>query len=164
MKQRIKAIIGSLISAIVAMLGFSGCNGGEAPDEPGALMYGSPYGEFQFNGLVTDGSGSPIEKARVIVRTVVDEHGNYIHRPVICDTVFTDKSGMYKGAMRTNTDTAMILCEDPAGKYLSDSTEVALKYISSKQPEYKEFQGGDWFVGTATAKTNFTLRKVPEKE
>lgn len=153
MKQRIMGIVGSLISAIVSMLGFSGCDGGAASDEPGALMYGSPHGEFQFSGLVTDGSGTPIEKARVIVRTVKDEDGNYIHWPIICDTVFTDKAGLYKGEMKTSSATAMILCEDPAGHYRPDSTEVVLKY---KDP------GENMFVGTATAITNFSLSKTSE--
>ncbi|MBD5346273.1 MAG: hypothetical protein HDR92_03970 [Bacteroides sp.] len=153
MKQKLSAIVGSLMSVILGLLGFSSCDQSE-PDDPMLLMYGSPYGEFKFSGLVTDEAGAPVEKARIIVRTVSDEKGNYYYTPYGTDTVMTDNKGKYEGKMGTNFPSVRLLCEDPSGQYKPDSTDLQLKY--------KDGEG--WFMGTASSVTNFKLKKADKKE
>lgn len=61
MKNRLTAIFGTLLSAIVSMLGFSACSSQ-------ADMYGSPYGDFKISGIVTDEADKPVAGARIMVR------------------------------------------------------------------------------------------------
>lgn len=151
MKQKLTAIVGPVISSILAMLGFSSCSDVEAD------MYGTPHADFKVSGLVTDDEDTPIDKARVIIRPYGHMDGQYFLDEYQCDTLTTDIAGKYKGQI-TNifpSDKIVIVCEDPQGGYQTDSVEVKPKY---------EKGGKKWFVGVATAEANFKLKKAENEE
>lgn len=146
MKQRLAAIVGSIFSAIIAMLGFSAC--------VAELMYGSPNGDFRVSGLVTDEEGAPVDKARVIVRPYGFGDGHYFLRDYECDTLSTDIAGKYRGEINGfPSKKIVIVCEDPQGGYQTDSVEVTPKYVNGDN---------DWYMGVATAEVNFKLKKAEE--
>ncbi|MDE6792417.1 MAG: radical SAM-associated putative lipoprotein [Muribaculaceae bacterium] len=152
MKFRFSTFLTTVFSSFLAFLGFSSCdndNGSEI-----SMMYGSPYGEFKFSGLVTDEEGNPIKDARVIVRTHTDEEGSFFM--LDSDTVATNASGEYKGERDTWVHEARIVCQDPKGDFLPDSTVVALDYTKDRNET--------WYMGTANVTTNFTLKKDPKGE
>lgn len=144
MKSKLIAIIESLISAVIALLGFSSCDS--------EVMYGSPNGDFRVSGLVTDEEGIPIDKARVIVRPYVFGDGMYYHHE--CDTLTTDLAGKYWGEINgIPSSKIVIVCEDPQGAYQPDSVEIKPKYENGDH---------DWYEGVATAEVNFKLNKAAE--
>ncbi len=156
MKHKFTAIFGSMISAIIAMLGFSSCSESDEPFEDIPLMYGTPHAEFKFSGLVTDENGKPIDKARVIVRPYGYGDGHYILHQNAVDTVSTDVAGKYKGELSCFPSQKIVLvCEDPRGAYQTDSVEVRPKY-----------ENGDhnWDFGVAKAEANFKLKKAAKEE
>ena len=147
MKKKFASIIGSIFSAIIAMLGFSSCEA--------EYMYGTPNGDFRVSGLVTDEEGAPVNKARVIVRPYGFGDGHYFLNDYECDTLSTDIAGKYRGELkrRSPSKKIVIVCEDPQGGYQTDSVEVNPKY-----------EGGDhdWYMGAATAEVNFKLKKAED--
>ena len=150
MKQKLTAIVGSVVSSILAMLGFSSCSDVEAD------MYGTPHADFKVSGLVTDDEDAPVNKARVIIRPYEYYNGQYFLDKYQCDTLTTDVAGKYKGQITGfPSDKIVIVCEDPQGGYQTDSVEVKPKY-----------ENGDksWFVGVATAEANFKLKKAENEE
>ncbi len=148
MKERLTAIVGSVISAIVALLGFSGCDDSSSQLD----MYGTPYGDFRVSGLVTDEEGAPVNKARIIVRPYGFGDRHYIPQKV--DTLSTDMAGMYNGEISDFPSTKIVIvCEDPKGAYKTDSVEV--------KPKYENGDNG-WYSGVATAEVNFKLKKEKE--
>lgn len=152
MKLRLFSFFSSLISSFLALIGFAGCD--SEGNEP-AVMYGTPHGDFRFNGLVNDEGGAPIKDARVIVRPHSDKNGNFFLWDA--DTVYTDITGKYNGEMPSFTNKVMIVCEDPQKQFMPDSTVVSLNYV-------KPDKNDPWHIGTATTTVDFTLKKASEKE
>lgn len=61
MRNKLAAIVGSVMSAIIALLGFSSCS--EPEPEPVPDMYGSPYATFKVSGNLTDEIGELVGSA-----------------------------------------------------------------------------------------------------
>ena len=132
-----------LLSGLLLLLGFGSCN-----DEKNMLTaYGMPYSTFEVKGKVTQTTtGLPVEGAQVVVK-MVEEGGHYV-RPL--DTVRTDGQGNYqwKGE-HLFTHTVRVVCSDPSGSCLSDSTEVSV-----------EPKGGKgWYQGSDSKQVDFTLKE-----
>lgn len=157
-----RRIWGSLLTAVLAMLGFS-CS--EGLDDDGGnliLMYGTPTGEFQISGLVTDEQNGPVNGARVISRTYKydgrdheTEHGYIVDIAWYNDTTFTDAKGHYHLEKRGSFPygEVMVVVQDPSGVYESTYKEVKLDYQGNAD---------GWYVGKAEATANFTLKKAGE--
>ncbi len=146
MKQKITTIVGAVMSAIVAILGFSSCEA--------EYMYGTPHGDFRVSGLVTDEEGAPVNKARIIVRPYGFGNGEFFLHDYECDTLVTDIAGKYRGEISgVPSKKVVIVCEDPQGGYQTDSVEVKPKYENGDH---------DWYEGAATAEVNFKLKKAEE--
>lgn len=152
MKQKFAAIVGSVVSYIIAMLGFASCSS----DDVVEYMYGTPHADFQVSGLVTGEEDAPVNKARVIVRPYGYGDGQHFLNEHDCDTLTTDIAGKYEGQITSfPSDKIVIVCEDPQGGYETDSIEVKPKY---------ENGSNNWFLGVATAEVNFKLKKAGNKE
>lgn len=147
-------IIGSMLIAVLALLGFSSCSETDGDDNM-VYMYGTPQGEFQISGLVTDEEGEPLDSARVISRWFpysgndLETENGYAVR--YADTAYTDSKGHYnlENKHTTNREVMMVV-QDPKGGYESTFKTVKL--------EYKGGDGG-WNIGKAEATANFTLKK-----
>lgn len=146
----LKRMVGSLLTAVLAILGFSSCK-----EE---LMYGTPHGEFEISGIVTDEAGDPMEGMRVISRSrrsTGDDSEYGYSTTENCDTVYTDSKGHYVIEQETiaGPKWAFVLAEDPDGGYESAYEELNLKY-----------HGGDhdWYFGKAVATADFVLKKTEE--
>lgn len=141
-------LVGALLTAVLAVLGLSSCNG--------EYMYGTPHADFEISGIVTDEEGDPMEGVRVISRSRRDagEGTDYGYSTTIdCDTAYTDAKGHY---LIERTDVfgpkwVFVLAEDPEGGYGPEYEELHLKY-----------QGGDhdWYDGKAVVTADFVLKKI----
>lgn len=144
----IMRFVGTLLTAVLAILGFSGCK-----EE---LMYGTPHSDFEISGIVTDEDGDPMEGIRVISRSdrsTGEGSENGYSTTAGCDTVYTDPSGHYviQRECISGPKWVMVLAEDPEGRYESAYEELNLKY-----------HGGDhdWYGGKAVATADFVLKKA----
>ncbi len=144
MKFSIKNIPVAMMSGIMSLLGFASC------DNEGGEMYGTPHADYSVSGLVTDTEGTPVEGARVIVRT--DYNNEKPIDPCYSDTVYTDKDGKYlnEGSLFPQSK-VKVVCQDPDGNLASDSTIVDLEYDKSK--------ADGWYRGQGRATVDFKLKK-----
>lgn len=157
-ESKLKAIIGSLLTAVLATLGFSSCNS----EESGMVEYGTPHADFQISGLVDDEAGMPVENARVISRPYKAKYIACEHPDINgystddgCDTVYTDVNGHYD--LKSNIfpeDIIELVVEDPETEYETVYKEVDLEYKG----------GSGWYQGKATATVDFTLKKAENKD
>lgn len=153
--SRITMIVSTMLSSLLALLGFSGC------DNEVLVEYGTPHADFKITGLVDSGAGAPVAKARIITRQIKlkgtedlpqDRDVNGYSLIYGCDTTYTDDAGRYTlmGYSYLSSREIEIVAEKPDDGYA---------------PAYKltelEYKGGDgrWNIGTATATINFTLQK-----
>jgi putative lipoprotein (rSAM/lipoprotein system) len=131
-----------LLLGLLALLGFTQC------DIAGAVEYGTPNCNFTLKGKVQNEQGEPINKVRIITRMLRQDSEAIYY--AASDTV--EVNGTYRIDFRgVIPDRACrVVCEDPAGVYRADSTEVKV-----------EPTGGDgkWYQGSDTKEVNFTLKK-----
>lgn len=133
-----------LSAAILGLLGFSSC-GDALGDEPD--MYGTPVGEFEIKGAVTNESSAPVPDAEVqVIGRWVDDLGN---ESFSNDTIFvkTDSKGLYEKGI--------------FGWYPFESVKVrcvAPDYDISSQIITLKYNGGSgWDYGTTSAIVDFKL-------
>lgn len=146
MKRNILSFINRSLAALLALLGFQACE--SFPDKYGvpAPEYGTPYAEFEVQGKVTDTKQEPLKD--ILVAIEISDNGYSGLR----DTLYTDESGEYhwKGGAFP-LDSAKIVVNDTTGKYVSDSTKVALSYDRTK--------ADGWYRGVGTAEADFELKE-----
>lgn len=135
-----------MISGALALLGVASCST-EAPCE-----YGTPYCTFGLKGKVTEQEGGTVlEGKRIIIKPAnAQTASNHVLREYP-DTLLTGKDGTYRWEKQEFSDETefRIICEDPAGVYAADSTDVKMKPTG----------GSGWNVGHDEKEVNFTLKK-----
>ncbi|MDE6340967.1 MAG: radical SAM-associated putative lipoprotein [Muribaculaceae bacterium] len=143
-KFRLSAMLSPLWVALLALLGYS-C-------ENNADMYGTPYGEWEIKGEVTDEDNKPVADARILV-IYPEMNSSQFDSPEFEDCwVMTDKSGRYISENGGFPSTLKVVCipDDPVLR--SDSTMVELKYSGKKKKD-------PWNWGSAKATVDFKLKK-----
>lgn len=133
-----------LLSGAMALLGFSAC--GSNGDYP--IEYGMPRADYEIKGSVTDEAGTRLSGMRIITKTLIGEVGD---RPHLRDTVATDAAGAFILEKKDETSEGRyrVICEDPAGNYQADSTEVKMTPKGGK----------GWYQGSDSKEVNFELKK-----
>lgn len=133
--------VNRLLSMVLVLLGFSSC---ESLVDPGEEMYGTPHADFEIKGAVMSDDGVPVSEAEIVMK-----YPDAVYP--IAEPIYTDENGVY-GAMYSDwtTGKVRIVCNDPAGVYESDSTDITLKFNGKKS---------DWYMGKAEAEVNFRLKK-----
>lgn len=152
MKAKILSGINSLLSSLVAMLGFNSCifiacDYGVVGPEPIVCEYGVPHAELVVSGNVTDESDKPVKNIRVQLH-----NDGY----AVSDYSYTDEKGSY--SLRDGItpwdapDSLWVVATDTADVYEADSVRVPVVIDESKGD-------GDWLVGEAKAEANFQLKQ-----
>lgn len=133
MARKVHTWINGILAAIVGLIGY-GCAGGMVSE------YGCPYAELEVSGQVTNEEGEALQNIQVVVQ------------PEWYDTLYTDSLGQfdktYEGVFPK--DQQLIIVNDTAGVYASDTTLVDVTY-----------SGGDgkWNSGRGEAQADFQLKK-----
>ena len=112
MNKKKKWEVGRLLSGILALLGFAGCNG-EAP-----CLYGTPSVDYRVLGTVTDEQGKPLKDIQVIVNnpnswSYYDDNASRESLPpqITPDTLYTDKKGNFTSRKAKAFDASNIVVE-----------------------------------------------------
>lgn len=143
MKSKIISRINMIISALIAMLGFSSC----IPK----CEYGVPHTEFRASGTITDENKKPIENIQVDIRhegkSLLWQGGSY-----------TGKNGKYSVQSGWNFsapfDSLDIVATDTAGVYATDSVRVSTE--TNKKGD------GHWLQGVAEVTADIHMKTITE--
>lgn len=107
-----------------------------------------PHADYEIKGSVTDEAGTQLSGMRIITKTLIGELGDH---PYLRDTVATDAAGAFVLEKKDETSEGRyrVICEDPAGNYQADSTEVKMTPKGGK----------GWYQGSDSKEVNFELKK-----
>lgn len=152
MRVNIPAIISRLCALCMGLLGFGCSSLNNEPED----MYGTPTGEWEIKGMVTDEAGKTVPDANIKV-ALPDEDSNRFS----ITTVETDDGGNYvvRDKEYGPYSCLKVVCipEDP--NLSSDSTIVKLKYVKDK-----DSKSNFWFIGKAEATVDFVLKPAEDKD
>lgn len=146
-KKRWLQFCNRTMSGVLALLGFTSCEGLGLGNEP--CEYGQPYARYEIKGKVVDAQKQAISNARIVVKQLEMKSDEVVHfdRP---DTVYTQESGDYIYKKEgTSYGRFRVVCEDPSGVYKADSTVVEMKPAGGK----------GWYEGSDSKVENFELKK-----
>ena len=157
MKKRIFSVR-TLLSGVLAMLGFAGCeNAWNEADE-----YGSPSVDYRVIGEVTDEAGKPLSGIRVIVqdKSLYSKDGDYHTYNYEGDTVYTDAKGAFQSAKihAGGIYKQRVVFDDVDGEANGGefrSVDMSIKDLDSKQIK----KGGDWYEGEYELSTKVQMKK-----
>lgn len=107
-----------------------------------------PHADYEIKGRVTDEAGHELAGMRVIAKTLLGETRD---NPYLRDTVATNATGAFvlEKKYETSEGRYRVVCEDPAGVYRADSTDIQMKPKGGK----------GWYQGSDSKEVNFQLRK-----
>lgn len=142
-------LVSRLCAVLLGFLGFA-CSSEDGPDDPGmSFMYGTPTGEFEIKGAVTDEAGKAIGDADVRV-TMPDVDSN----PWSITNGLTGTDGKFSlDGSSVPVERLKVVCVPHGDTFEPDSTLVELKYVKDKNDK------GAWSRGKAEAEVNFKLKK-----
>ena len=159
MKIRFYRWYNVVLTTLLAMLGFEGCDG-IGKDEYGCpyMEYGCPNVHYQVKGTVTDTDGKPIKGIKVKIEE------SYEDLSFCQDSILTDNTGKYETRVIedfTINDRMRIVFEDidgatNGGEFQSDTLSVAS--LEKKQVE----EDSGWYSGTYELKGDVTLKQKAE--
>lgn len=144
---------GKIIAALLALLGFAGCE-----IVGGRVEYGTPHASFEVKGRVTDGDGDPIRDIKIVV-----DEGEQGNPDYPLGVGITDASGRYVvigswfGGRNLTVVTEDIDGEANGGEFASKSVEIEI--------DSDDYVGGDgWYRGKAAKTADFTLTLKPQDD
>lgn len=139
---------------VMVAMGFTACSKDE-PEEI-SVMYGTPYGEYKYEGIVTDEEGNPIQGINVTVQ----EYNYSINNLTVVET---DKSGKFTTdyiKWGTGGRQALIFTDIDGDANGGDFEEVRFNIHSLNNKVKIEDGEGDWDNGKwkVTADVELTLK------
>ena len=117
-KNSIRLCLNAVLTTLVGMFITSceeGPNGGEV-----VCLYGSPWAEYNVQGMVTNETNEPLKSMQVVVKAN-DEYA-------WPDTVYTNEEGKYQcnyGITSFGEECLQVIVNDTTGVYASDSTHIS---------------------------------------
>ena len=153
MKTKDFKLLRWLCSMVMVAMGFTACSKDE-PEEI-SVMYGTPYGEYKYEGIVTDEEGNPIQGINVTVQEYNDPIKNLT-------MVETDKSGSFTTdyIKRGSGRQTLIFTDIDGDANGGDFEEVRFNIHSLNNKVKIEDGEGDWDNGKwkVTADVELTLK------
>jgi len=154
MKAKLLTRINSLLSVLVSMLGFSGCDFYRVKyGVPIEAEYGIPYATFEAVGTITDDEDKPLKDIRVQIKSKWQQ-ADAPEDPALVTS--TDETGKYNIYLVDYfpVDSVDLVVRDEAGIYASDSVRVKVDYDRSNVSP-----GDHWNEGNGFVEQDFTLQK-----
>lgn len=134
--------ITSICTALLSLLGF-GCSSEE-------LMYGTPIGDFELKGVVTDEAGKEVHNAEIRVTYPTEPSG------ICClDKTTSDFKGNYEIKGYEFLTNLKVVCIPESTDLQPDSVIVKMDYKDADKHN-------SWDYGHAKATVNFTLKSTSE--
>ncbi|MDE7471593.1 MAG: radical SAM-associated putative lipoprotein [Paramuribaculum sp.] len=143
----------AILSSLITMLGFSGCNNQE-------YMYGTPYVEFELKGKVIDEKGDPVKGALITVRGKFKDNleefrwitPHYDSPEWQKYALYSNEKGEYEIENGLAYKVVRVVCIPPETSGLAtDSVELKITYKRDRKEE--------WYIGSYSGTANFTLKE-----
>ena len=144
LKNIISAIPIAICSYLLSLLGF-GCSQPADPDDI-LLMYGTPIGEFEIKGAVTNEEGKDLSDA--VIRVTHPDVPSGIHSIA---TSLTDSKGNYEVKGHAVLPEMKVVCIPENDDLQPDSVIVKMDYKDGGK-------NNPWNQGHAEATVNFVLK------
>ena len=157
-KKDYKKTVGRLLSGALALLGFAGCNNGEAP-----VLYGTPSVDYRVMGTITDTNGKPIQGIRVVVADEDVINGKISaeeHPWILADTTYTDNKGQFSSSKINDISYTRTLIDiqdidDEANGGVFNEKRLLINDFEKKQVKKKD----GWYSGEFEFSKDIQLSK-----
>lgn len=142
----VKSLLSTMMSALLAILGFSSCDPADDEDDGDyPVMYGTPTGYYEVKGAVMTEDDVPVEDAKVVLKRPESTYP-------VADTVKSSRNGSYLIEAAAFPGDVRILCLPDSKKLEADSVDV--------KPVFEDMPGSNsWTVGKARINHDFKLKK-----
>lgn len=153
MKNKLSQLTQWLLTAVIALLGFSACDDKTDPlDYP--LMYGTPTADYKAEGVVTDESGNPIEGIKVMV-----ELQSYLNGSSETKAVYSGDDGQFITPTYNNQRILSLTATDIDGEENGGEFEERVINLQEMIPLLDKTDADGWYIGVYNYVVNFKLTK-----
>ena len=146
MKNSLLKSLDKIILALLTIFGFANC------DMP--VEYGTPYADFEINGIVTDSLNSvPVKNIRIIKQNPKNS--------AYGDTVYTDAAGKYKFIFQDfpeQTPQFTLKAEDIDGTSNEGEFTTRNVIVTIMESDWVDDGDNNWYYGKAKKTQNIKLQ------
>lgn len=147
--RTLSSLWATICAGALAVLGF-GCSDKNNPWNNDLCMYGTPTGQFEVKGAVTDEAGDPVDNADIYVTHPEGQSGIYSFAKGK-----TDDKGDYLIETSDFPQTEIkVVCKPEDENLEPDSVNVKMKFEKDRKHDKNP-----WYSGKAKATVNFKLKK-----
>lgn len=149
MKEKMSNATQWILTAIISLLGFSGCS----KEEEMVCMYGSPTVDYKAEGCVTDEGGNPIEGICVKVEIYDHLSGSEIK------TVYSGEDGLFITPKYRNKKILSLTATDVDGNKNGGEFNEKKVDLQNMQPDKDKTNADGWYQGIRTYNVDIKLTK-----
>lgn len=150
MKAKLSNATQWILTAIISLLGFSGCS----KEEEMLCMYGTPTADYKAEGVVTDEDGNPIEGIKVRV-----ELQSYINNSPEKRAVYSGDDGQFITPKYFNLEILSLTATDIDGDKNGGEFEEKVINLQDMTPLLDKTDADGWYQGVYNYKVDFKLTK-----
>ena len=150
MKAKLSNATQWILTAIISLLGFSGCS----KEEEMLCMYGTPTADYKAEGVVTDEDGNPIEGIKVRV-----ELQSYINNSTEKKAVYSGDDGQFITPKYFNLEILSLTATDIDGDKNGGEFEDKTINLQGIKPTLDKSNADGWYQGVYNYKVDFKLTK-----
>ena len=150
MKAKLSNATQWILTAIISLLGFSGCS----KEEEMLCMYGTPTADYKAEGVVTDEDGNPIEGIKVRV-----ELQSYINNSPEKKAVYSGDDGQFITPKYFNLEILSLTATDIDGDKNGGEFEEKVINLQDMTPLLDKTDADGWYRGVYNYKVDFKLTK-----
>ena len=150
MKTKLSNAAQWILTAIISLLGFSGCS----KEEPMVCMYGTPTADYKAEGSVTDEEGNPIEGIKVKV-----ELRGYYNNPSETKSVYSGGDGQFITPQYRNQEIISLTAIDIDGGNNGGEFEDKTINLQGIKPTLDKSNADGWYQGVKTYNVDIQLTK-----
>lgn len=150
MKAKLSNATQWILTAIISLLGFSGCS----KEEQMVCMYGTPTADYKAEGSVTDEEGNPIEGIKVKV-----ELRGYYNNPSETKSVYSGGDGQFITPQYSNQEIISLTAIDIDGGNNGGEFEDKTINLQGIKPTLDKSNADGWYQGVKTYNVDIQLTK-----
>ena len=149
MKTKLSQLTQWLLTAVIALLGFSACE-----DKTDPLMYGSPTADYKAEGIVADEDGNPIEGIQIKA-----EMKSVLTGDLDSQIVYSDDNGKYATEKHYEKRLLTLTVTDIDGEENGGEFEEMTINLQELKPVLDKTDADGWYIGVRNYKVDFKLTK-----
>lgn len=146
--RTLSSLWATICAGALAVLGF-GCSDKNNPWNNDLCMYGTPTGQFEVKGAVTDEAGNPVDNADIYVTHPEGQSGIYSFAKGKTD----DKGDYLIETSDFPEPEIKVVCKPEDENLEPDSVNVKMKFEKDRKHDKNP-----WYSGKAKATVNFKLK------